>query len=349
MGSGKTARMKTALLRTALLAAAALLPLAPSTVGAQTPKEVVDAATPDEWQEIAADDLVVMILTPDAAGDEREVVIQLMPEPFSANWVHNVRELARAHWWDGLSVYRSVDNWVVQWGAGEAEKPMPETIRDTSADDYTLNWESGILNTMWGSFGRRPAEETYDNMDGVGSWFNDPYSSAIGFAQGLPVASDLETQADAQGERINRPTEIWPVHCYASVGVARALAPSAGTGAELYVVIGHAPRQLDRNIAVVGKVIDGVEHLSVLPRGTGPAGVYETEAEHTQIISVRLASEMAEDERPRYRFLNPDSGSFADWAELKANRADAFYTVPAGGADVCNLSVPVEPVEDEAG
>ena len=44
-------------------------------------------------------------------------------------------------------------------------------------------------------------------------------------------------------------------------------------------VIGHAPRQLDRNIAVVGRVIEGIEHLATLPRGKGEAGVYDEWAE----------------------------------------------------------------------
>lgn len=341
--AGKTGPMKTL----TILAATSLAALAFSAPAmAETPGEIVEAAAPSDWKEIAAEDLVVMALAPDAKGEKREVVIQLMPAPFSADWVHNVRELAKAHWWDGLSVYRSVDNWVVQWGAGEAEPPMPDTMRETSAQDYTLDWETGMVETMWGSFGRRPAEENYDNMAEDGSWFNDPYASAIAFPAGLPVASDLETQTDENGERVNRPTRIWPVHCYASVGVARALAPDAGSGAELYAVIGHAPRQLDRNIAVVGKVIEGIEHLSILPRGTGGAGVYETEEERTPIVSVRLASEMPEAERPRFRHLDPDGDAFARWVEIKANRDDAFYTVPAGGADVCNLPMPVERIED---
>lgn len=322
-----------------------------STEPAVTPGSVVKAADPSEWREIPAEDLLVMTLAPDDAGKPREVVIQLMPDPISSAWTANIRTMAKAHWWDGLSIYRSVDNWVVQWGDGEKPdnpepKPLPDGIVPTSEDDYTLDWSTGMVKTLWGGFGRRHAEETYDNMADDGPWFSDPYSSAIGYVRGLPVATDLETQVDAQGERVNRPTRIWPVHCYASVGVARDLSPDAGTGAELYAVIGHAPRQLDRNIAVVGKVIDGIEHMSILPRGTGEYGVYETEAEHTPIVSVRLASELPETERPNFRYLDTDSESFARYADVIANRNDEFYKVAAGGADVCNVRVPVRRVED---
>ena len=36
---------------------------------------------------------------------------------------------------------------------------------------------------------------------------------------------------------------------------------------------------LDRNIALVGRVIEGIEHMSSLPRGTGALGFCETEGE----------------------------------------------------------------------
>ena len=84
------------------------------------------------------------------------------------------------------------------------------------------------------------------------------------------------------------------------VGVARDLAPSVGSGAELYTVIGHAPRALDRNIAVVGRVVDGIEWLSSLPRGTGDLGFYATPAERSPIVSARLASDLPAPLGPRW-------------------------------------------------
>ncbi len=48
-----------------------------------SPGQIVDQAAPEEWQAIAASDLLVMDLEPDAKGKERRVIIQLMPPPFS--------------------------------------------------------------------------------------------------------------------------------------------------------------------------------------------------------------------------------------------------------------------------
>jgi len=74
------------------------------------------------------------------------------------------------------------------------------------------------------------------------------------------------------------------------VGVGRGLSPDTGSGAELYVVIGHAPRHLDRNIALVGRVVEGMEHLSSLPRGAGALGFYEEPEERTPIRSVDICN-----------------------------------------------------------
>jgi peptidylprolyl isomerase len=137
----------------------------------------------------------------------------------------------------------------------------------------------------------------------------------------------------------------WPVHCYGSVGVARDT-ETTGTGSELYAVIGHAPRQLDRNIAVVGRVIEGIEHLSTLARGKGEAGVYDDPALRVPIVSVRLGDELPEAERPRFEYLASDSESFAEYVRVRANRNDPFYKVPASGIDVCNVQVPIRRVQE---
>src|SRR3546814_17453735 len=94
------------------------------------------------------------------------------------------------------------------------------------------------------------------------------------------------------------------------VGVARDLSPNTGSGAELYTVIGHAPRHLDRNIALVGRVIAGMEHLSSLPRGPAPLGVYEDPAQRVPILAVRLARDLPESARPRFEYLSAEPAGF---------------------------------------
>ncbi len=281
-----------------------------------TPASVVAAAQPEEWVAIKPDDLLIMELAPAEDGSGRYVVIQLMPPPFSQPWVENIRTLARAGWWDGLSIYRSVDNWVVQWGDVTEEKALPEGVVSPDSS-YVKNGVHRMLHT-----------------EATPILSSDTFAPQTRYWQGWPIASGLQSLS------------AWPIHCYAHVGVARDLAPDTGTGSELYAVIGHAPRQLDRNIAVVGRVIEGMQFLSTLPRGTGEAGVYESREEDTPIVSVRLASDHPDGATFAYEYLDTASESFARYVHVLANRNDAFYTVPAGGVDICNVQVPVRLVEE---
>ena len=138
----------------------------------------------------------------------------------------------------------------------------------------------------------------------------------------------------------------WPTHCYGMVGVGRNLSPDTGSGAELYTVIGHAPRHLDRNIALVGRVIEGMHFLSSLPRGSGALGFYTEEeaAKRTPILTVRVASDLPAAEQPKFEYLSTESATFARYADAIANRRDPFFIAPAGGADICNIRVPVRRV-----
>src|SRR3546814_13263679 len=60
-----------------------------------------------------------------------------------------------------------------------------------------------------------------------------------------------------------------------------------------------APRQLDRNIALVGRVIEGIGLLASLPRGSGDLGFYAAGERRLPILSVRLASDLPRSEERR--------------------------------------------------
>ena len=119
------------------------------------------------------------------------------------------------------------------------------------------------------------------------------------------------------------------------------MAPDSSNGTELYVVTGQSPRQLDRNITVVGRVLQGMELLSVLPRGTGPLGFYEDPAQRAPIRAIRLASEVPPAERTPIEVLRTDTPLFDAVVESRRNRRDDWYLQPAGHIDLCNITVPV--------
>ncbi len=333
----------------AILALAAPLAAQEEPQGAPSPNEIVAKAGAKEWIAIPAEDLLVMTLAPAADGSARKVVIQLMPAPFSKGWVENIRTLAREKWYDNIAVNRVQDNYVVQWGdpnydnpeSEGAAKPLPEGLKVMKEADYVVGLNtlesfdieaSAITSAFMGKNGLgAPADSDFDDNPGVHE--RDSYAPWIQFWDGWPVGAELEG--------VDPP--FWPTHCYGMVGVGRNYSPDTGSGAELYTVIGHAPRHLDRNIALVGRIVEGMEHLSSLPRGTGALGFYSAEEtdKRTPILSIRVASDLPASERPAFEYLSTDSETFARYADARANRRDPFFIVPAGGADICNIPVPI--------
>jgi len=283
------------------MAAASLIGAAPAKK-LPTPNDIVAAAPASAWKTIAPDDLLLM----DLANGGR-IVIQLAPA-FAPVHVANIKALARGKYWDGATVYRVQDNYVAQWGLNESNKPWPNGVTPKPPAEYTRSLK-GLKITRLGS--------------------PDPYAPGAGFANGWPVAYNVKAGwADL-------------THCYGSVGVGRDLSPDTGTGGELYAVIGHAPRQLDRVISLVGRVVDGIDRLSTLQRGTEALGFYKNKAQYVPIASIRIASDLPAAKRPSYEVMDTTSTTFAHYLRVRANRNDDFYIRPAGGVDLCNVQVPV--------
>jgi peptidylprolyl isomerase len=203
---------------------------------------------------------------------------------------------------------------VVQW-ADPTEK------RDFGAASKTVDGEFTRPATGL-AFTRLPDPDTY----GEG-----------GFASGFWAARE-----SANGR-------AWLVHCYSAVGVGRGNADNSGNGSSLYAIIGSAARLLDRNITVVGRVVQGIEKLSVLPRGTGTLGFYEKPEQHTPIASVRLAADVPPAERTELEALRTDSETFRQMVDNRRHRRDDWYKEPAGAVDVCNVPLPIRNVKTQGG
>ena len=283
----------------ALASVAAAPPAKPPTLA-----DIVNAAKADEWQRVDPQNLVLIDL-----ADGSRVAIALAPA-LTPLHVANIRGLIRAHWFDGGSIYRVQDNYVVQWGQGDDDRKAPKGLEGPLPAEYDRP-SAGLAV--------RPLP------------YRDTFAPKVGYSGAFPVAVDKG--------------RAWMTHCYGIVGVARGLAPDTGNGGELYAVLGQSPRQLDRNIALVGRVLDGFEHMTALPRGTGALGFYEKPEQRVAIKRVTLAADLPAEGRPAYEWLRPESASFASWLHLKANRHDDFYQLPAGAIDLCNALPPVRAVK----
>lgn len=285
-----------------LLAASAFVLAAAAPPPASTPTDIVNSAPASAWRTIPADEL--MLIEFEGGG---RTIVQLAPA-FAPIHVANMQAMARGGYWDGATVYRVQENYVAQWGTNDAKKGFPAGVRPKPPREY---------------------ERRLAGLSPVSLPYPDSYSRHVGYALGWPMAWDPK-----------RGTANL-THCYAMVGVGRDLFPDTGAGGELYAVIGQATRQLDRNIALAGRVVEGIENLSALPRGTEALGIYKEGTFARRIVRVRLASQLPEAQRPSFQYLDEHSPSFAAYIHKRANRKDAFYEVPLGGVDLCNAPVPV--------
>ncbi|HEY0626068.1 MAG TPA: peptidylprolyl isomerase [Allosphingosinicella sp.] len=269
--------------------------------GAVEPSETIKNAPASAWRDVEPENLLLMDLKNGA-----RIAIELAPE-FAPVHVANIRAFARAGWWNNAAIYRVQDNYVVQWGNGDVENPLP----------------AGVVKAPPAEYDRALA-----GLDLRPLGYPDAYAPMVGHANGWPVGYDPESG------------RAWLTHCYAMVGVGRDLAPDTGTGGELYAVIGHAPRHLDLNIATVGRVLEGFQHMTALQRGTEALGFIKEAKDQMGIARVRLAADLPAAERPSYEVMRTDSDAFAAFVLGRANRGGTFFQRPAGGADLCNAPVP---------
>ena len=274
-----------------------------------TPKALLAKSTAAEWRTPDPRNLLDMTLP------QGRVLIELAPD-FTPLHAANIRTLVHEGYFDGLAIVRVQDNFVTQWGDPED---------DEHGDKAKLKPLGSAKHTL-------PPEYTRP-IDAKLEWTalpdGDVYAPQVGFSGGFPAARD-----PASGRE-------WLAHCYGMVGVARDIGPETGSGSSLYAVIGQAPRGLDRNLAMAGRVLQGMEFLAGLPRGTGPLGFYADPAQRVTITSVRLAADLPAAQRPKIEVLRTDSPTFAALVEAKRNRLDDFYKNPAGKIDLCSIAVPV--------
>ncbi|KQW43495.1 MULTISPECIES: peptidylprolyl isomerase [unclassified Roseateles] len=296
------------LLSTATAAPAKKKPAAPK----KTAQQILAASPASDWRGLDAENTLLMEL---GTG---QVIIELAPR-FAPAHAANIRALARGGYWDGLAVLRVQDNFVTQWGDPNGEdatkaKPLP-----TGANAKLPAEFSAPLDRV----GKAAGFAALPDADG--------WAPRTGFMQGFPVAADPKA------------SKAWLAHCYGMVGAGRGDAVDSSNGAELYVVIGQAPRGLDLNITLVGRVLKGMELLSALPRGTAAMGFYDKPEQRTGIQRVRLLAEVPAAERPALQVLKTESSTWTQLLDARRYRSGWFVHSP-GYIDVCSATVPTRPI-----
>lgn len=279
-------------------------PAAPGASAKPTFSDVLKASQPSDWRPLEPARTLYMDLP---AG---RVIIELHPN-LAPNHVANILALAKEGWFDGNAIIRSHDNYVAQWGDPTNKKEV-KTAKRKLEGEFTTPVGKGFA---------------FDKLPDA-----DGYAPEVGFSASFPVGRDAKSGT------------AWLAHCYGTVGVGRGNETNSGDGTSLYAVTGHAPRHLDRNITVVGRVVQGMPLLSSLPRGTGNLGFYEKPEQHVPIKSVRIAADVPAAERTNLEVLRTDTPTFTKAVEALRNRGGDWFKVSAGYIELCNVQLPVRAV-----
>lgn len=235
------------------------------------------------------------------------VVVELAP-PFAPNHAKRFQDLIRAKFYDGQSFYRVVDGFVAQGGIGEGD------------DKKTESWP--------------PLKAEFDAPDpGPSSFVSlrsaDLFAPEVGHVDGFPVG------------RAPKDRRQWLLHCPGTLAFARDNDPDTA-GTEFYIVIGHAPRRIDRQLTAFGRVLEGMQYLQKLNRGD-PAvdsGVIQDPALKDPIIRMQLAADVPEPERPAYQVMAMPSKAYADFMAKRRNPAPDFYKWVPPNLDICAINIP---------
>jgi cyclophilin family peptidyl-prolyl cis-trans isomerase len=251
-----------------------------------------------DWRPVKAENL---LLISTAYG---EVAVELNAE-FAPNHTQRMRDLAKAHFFDGLSFYRVIDGFVAQGGREEGDLPDWPTLKNEN--DRAAK---GLAFVPTGS--------------------PDLYAPEAGHVGGFAAARNPQTG------------RAWLMHCVGSMAMARDTDPDTGD-TEFYIVIGPGTRYLDRNLTIFGRVIDGMEFIQKLNRGKRAIGngVIPDKARRDPILAMRLASDLPANQRPAYEVMLGAGQAFADFKTSKRVRdADFFYRRPPEIIEACNVQAP---------
>ncbi|NNK99253.1 MAG: peptidylprolyl isomerase [Xanthomonadales bacterium] len=251
---------------------------------------------------------------------EGTAVILLNPD-FAPKTVAHFKALLADQFYRGMSFYRVIDGFVAQGGDGSDIEPGEATT--TLKAEFEIDWPLKPKD--------KEAAKNWQPLSWTPVQTDDLFAPFTGFIDGFPAARDKKKGGKA-----------WLTHCPGTVAMARNEDPDSGN-TDFYIVIGQAPRYLDRNLTVFGRVVWGMDAVQRIKRG--PAlenGIIEADLERTWIKRMRLASSMDQQELLDIWMADTNSQGFMDLLNERRNRKAAFFHhKPPKVLDVCQVPVPV--------
>lgn len=258
-------------------------------------------ANDKQWRQLSLENTILLTLP------QGKVVIELAPQ-FSPNHVRQFSELVKQGFYDGTKFYRVIDGFVAQAGpkdGSEKDKSVPILAMES-------HWP---IDDKW-SF-----TKVQDN---------DLFAQQTGFKDGFAIAQHLD---GTKGE-------AWLTHCPGVLAMARENKADSASS-HFYVVIGQAPRYLDKIMTIFGRVVYGMQHVQAIQRTTSIEGEYAVDSrEHTSIVNMQLMADVPKKDRIIIEVEDTESTAFTERLEKRRARNDEFfYNKPPPVLDVCQVPI----------
>jgi peptidylprolyl isomerase len=234
-----------------------------------------------------------------------KVVIELAPQ-FSPHHVEKFSELVKKEFYDGNKFYRVIDGFVAQAGPKDGSEQDKSIAKINIEEQWSTN-----------------ADFTFAQVQN-----NDLFAPLTGFKDSFAIGHDPKEKT------------AWLTHCPGVVAMARGNEANSATS-HFYVVIGQAPRYLDRIMTIFGRVVYGMEHIQAIKRTAVLEGEYAVDSrDYTPIVRMQLMSDVPKEQQILIEVEETNSASFNKRLTKRREREnDFFYNKPPPVLDVCQVPI----------
>jgi peptidylprolyl isomerase len=246
------------------------------------PKPAPAAAAPApsaaDWRTPKAEDVLVI------DTNKGRIIVELVPE-IAPQFTARVRELALAHFYDGLTFFRVIDDFMAQTGD-------PENRGTGQSDKPNVPAEFGF---------RRGPDTPF-------ALVVDQSVAEVGFIKSVPVSTQSMALAP-----LTRDGKIsgYALYCPGVAGAARGEEVDSANS-QFFLMREKFP-QLERRYTAFGRVISGQDVVRAIKTGE------PVPEPQDRMLTVRMLTDIPEKDRPKIRVIDPAGPWFK--AEIARARA----------------------------
>jgi len=255
---------------------AAALALFATTASAQT---AADWRTPDPNN-------VIVVET-----NKGRIIAELDPVA-APNHVERVRGLVKSGFYDGLTFFRVINDFMAQTGD-------PKNTGEGGSDQPNLTAEFTFRRGM-------------DMPLGAGFKMG---STELGWIGALPVSSQNSTLALMTADK---KVASWGNFCPGVLGMARAGDPNSANSQ--FFFMRQANDSLDKTYTAFGRVLSGLEVVRAIKTGEPAPDPQD------KMISVKMLADLPADKRPSVKVMNTNSAAFKDIVTKRQAAMGASFT-----------------------